>query len=1234
MRILIDLQSVQGCNRNRGIGRYVLNLTQGIIRNRGTHDIHIALSALFPEAIDFIQGIFYGVLPAGNIHVWHASPGVCGGDEANRIRRNIAEAQREAFFASLKPDMVILPSLFEGFGEDHVTSINQYSNLPTAVVLHDLIPLIYKEAYLADPVMAAWYDEKLVQLKDANLLLANSNSSRTEVINCIGFDPDKVVNISAAANSFFHPRETSKSDAEHLNKCYGIKRPFVMYTGGIDWRKNIEGLIRSFAKLPEPLRSAHQLAIVCAIHADERVTLEKYAQAAGLEPDEVIMTGFVSEDDLLTLYNACRVFAFPSWHEGFGLPALEAMQCGKAVIAANTTSLPEVVGRLDVLFDPHDDNDITKKLAHVLEDDAFRAELENYGKMRAAQFSWDATAQRAITAIEDAAKKSPPLNLQEYSQQRKRLAFISPLPPERSGISHYSAELLPNLNKYFEIDVIIDQPIIDNRWIEGNCRQRSIKWFRGNFEEYDRIIYQFGNSAFHQHMFELLEIIPGVVVLHDFFLSGIHSHMGHGVFLRALNKSHGYRAVLERLTSPTPDEAIWKYPTNLAVLQDALGVIVHSEYACNLADQWYGSGASADWKVVPHLRAVSPVNATLRGEARTQLGIPKDALLICSFGYLTSAKLNDRLISAFIQSALLSKNPNVFLVFVGENGGGEFGQKLSNMIMQSNLRDRIRITGWAGEELYTTYLRAADVAVQLRGLSRGESSGTILDCMGHGLATVVNANGAMAEIAQSCVFMLNESFEDSDLTQVLELLAENPALCHEIGMKAQAFIKTAHSPELCAESFVMAIEDFYSQKPSKSFSTIRKFATQSLNESDTLNLSSTLGKNFPPKPRLRQLLVDVSELVNKDVRTGIQRVVRAIIFHWITNPPIGWTIEPVYATHDEIGYYYARSFTSKFLGIDDEWASDDAVDAWPGDIFIGLDLQQEIVSIQCDCLADWHRSGVEVKFVVYDLLPILKPEYFTAVATSNHTRWLDTITMFKGAVCISRTVADELLEWCRANAASRPVPFEVDWFHLGADIRTSCPTSGLPIGAGELLHSLRATLTFLMVGTIEPRKGHQQALTAFEMLWARGVDVNFVIVGKQGWNVEELIERIRQNKELGAHLHWLEHVTDEYLDQIYAASDCLIVASEGEGFGLPLIEAAQHGIRIIARDLPVFKEVAGEHATYFNGAEANDLAEALISWIKAFQDNTIPDSFGMSVLTWQESAAMLLDRLGIKSPST
>jgi glycosyltransferase involved in cell wall biosynthesis len=181
--------------------------------------------------------------------------------------------------------------------------------------------------------------------------------------------------------------------------------------------------------------------------------------------------------------------------------------------------------------------------------------------------------------------------------------------------------------------------------------------------------------------------------------------------------------------------------------------------------------------------------------------------------------------------------------------------------------------------------------------------------------------------------------------------------------------------------------------------------------------------------------------------------------------------------------------------------------------------------------------------------------------------------------------------------------------------------------AEATLIALRARPTLLMVGTVEPRKGHAQALAAFETLWHAGVEANLAIVGKQGWSVELLTERLRSHTELDRRLFWLEGISDEYLEKVYAASSALLAASEGEGFGLPLIEAARRGLPIIARDLPVFREVAGEHAFYFSGLPPEALAKAIETWLALHAEGRAPLSDAMPWLSWAESTRVLTGML-------
>jgi glycosyltransferase involved in cell wall biosynthesis len=1238
MRLVIDLQGAQASNRHRGIGRYSLSLAQGLVRSRDDHEVLIALNGLFADTIEPIRAAFEGLLPKENIRVWTAPAPVSGVDTANDARRQTAELLREQFLASLSPDIVLVTSLFEGLGDDAVTSVGALSRqVPTAAVLYDLIPLIHRDIYLSNPLVNRWYENKLDHLRRADLLLSISASSGQEGLDHLGFDCRQVHNILTAAEAHFTPGTVTAEKRSHLAAQYGLNKPFVMYTGGIDHRKNIEGLIAAYARLSATLRRNHQLTVVCSIQPADRERLLKLAREVGLKEGELILTGFVPEEDLLACYRACKLFIFPSWHEGFGLPALEAMLCGRAVIAANTSSLPEVMGREDALFDPFDIDAIAGKMEHVLRDDAFRTELERHGPTQARQFSWDNTAARAWQALEESVSVLG--EGASVPDRRPRLAYVSPLPPSASGISDYSAELLPELSRHYRIEVIVAQEQVTDAFVCANCPIHDVNWFRRHAHEFDRVLYHFGNSDFHSHMFGLLRDHPGVVVLHDFFLSGIVAHRdvhgeAPGSWPRALLVSHGWPAARARFTAADTADVVWAYPANLEVLQHALGIIVHADYSRQLAHEWYGPGAGTDWGLIPHMR--KPAVNVDRPAARRALGIPEDAFVVCSFGHLGPSKLNHRLIAAWDLSPL-AHDPRCRLVFVGQNHGDDYGADLVRAIRERSGGSSIEITGYADTEAFRHWLAAADVGVQLRTTSRGETSGTVLDCMNYGLATIVNANGSMAELDPSAVWMLSDDFDDRQLAEALTMLHADGQRRRDLGRKGRKVIAGRHAPRSCADMYGEAIEGYYSRAAAAGTAGLLAALaahSPSLPQSEWASLATAIAKNTPPAPRRRQLLLDVSELVKHDVKSGIQRVVRAILLHCMQNPPPGWQVEAVFATAEEDGYRYARRFTCRFLGIPEDWVADEPVETHAGDVFLGLDLQPSVVPRQAAILEEWQRRGVGVHFVIYDLVPVLMPDVFPEGAKEGHHRWLETVSRFDSAIGISRAVADDMHAWLQAYGTRRERPFALGWFHLGGDADSSAPTTGMPAEAAQVLAALDERPSFLCVSTLEPRKGQGQILAALETLWAKGLEANLVLVGKQGWMVEDLVERLNGHPERGKRLFWLAGISDEYLDKVYTASTCLIAASEGEGFGLPLIEAARHKLSIIARDIPVFREVAGENAFYFgDDKDPQVLARAVEAWLALDRAGKAPKSDAMRWLTWAQSAEALLDFVSGRTPA-
>jgi glycosyltransferase involved in cell wall biosynthesis len=945
MRILLDLQACQASSMHRGIGRYSMALALAMARNSGGHDLRIVLNQDYPDTVEALRKAFDGLVPQSHITAFAAPVPAGEVDPRNAWRVQAAERIREHYLASLRPDIVHVASLFEGLGDNVVASVpHGQERFDTAVTLYDLIPLMRKERYLGDPNVAAWYHRKLESLKRAGLLLAISASAREEAIGLLGLPPAGVVNISSAVDAIFRPRELDAAARAALLGRYGLKRPFIMYTGGIDYRKNIEGLLEAYAALPAALRRQYQLAVVCSIQNPDRFRLERLAASLGLAGDDLVLTGFVSDDDLVSLYNCTALFVFPSLHEGFGLPALEAMACGAPVIGSNTSSIPEVIGREDALFDPTSVADISASMARVLGDPARQAALRAHGAVQATKFSWDASAQRAYAAFEEVhARREVGRTVPVAAPVKPRLAFVSPLPPERSGIANYSADLLPELARHYDIELVLAQDDVALPASFDALPRRSLDWFEQHGHAFERIVYQFGNSHFHTHMFALLERHPGVVVLHDFFLggavsSGEDTHPLPNHYCRTLYGAHGYRALIE-------EKAVGRaascdtYPCNKAVLERATGVIVHSTHALALAREWYGPALSAHWRVLPLLR--TEPGEVDRQAARRALGFGPDDFVLCSFGLLAPTKCNERTVAAWIDSTL-GRDPHCHLVFVGDAGPGRFRVALRERIAA---HPRIRITGYASDEQYRAWLAAADAAVQLRTGSRGETSAGVLDCLSFALPTVVNAHGSAAEVPQAACLRLDDAFGDADLRAAFERLHADRGLRERLGAAARAHMRQAHAPAHVGQLYRDAIESF--ERGGAGAAEQRLVAALAGTSSatplpDLLQSAAAIAANRPAHGD-RQLLVDIGA----PAATGSPQA--QLVETLIVRAPAGWRVEPV--RHDGTHYRYARRFALDLIGRADLLLEDAVAEAGQGDVLLALEGEPAVPP-------KWRARGV------------------------------------------------------------------------------------------------------------------------------------------------------------------------------------------------------------------------------------------------------------------------------------
>ncbi len=747
--LILDIQGTQSVlHPDRGIARFVAEHARALMAHPGLVR-GLSLNPLLPFAGHLAPELL-------------ASPGLDWGT-ATSFRR--AQQSGPVAYYVMSP-FELRPAAVETIVSPHALR----ADVPVIVTLYDLIPLVMPEIYLRDEGWERRYRQRLALVRNADLVLAISEHTRQDGIQLLGLAPEQVISIGGGVSSFFCPAGRSSDPMRLIRAALPqIVRPFVLTVGGGDERKNIPRLITAYAGLSSRTRRMHQLVVACSLPPDVQQSWTAHARDQALGADEVVFTNFVSDTVLRALYQAARLFVYPSLYEGYGLPVAEAAACDCPALASNTSSLPEIVDWAEATFDPRDPASIAAKMAEGLGDESFRAELRRRGRARAATHTWTAVAERTVQALD----RLPPPRGRPAQRSRGdlRLALVGPMPPTRSGIADYNARLVVELARRCRLDVFAaHQPVARPR-PDAPCFSPAALGSVISPASYDAIVYTVGNNQHHHQTFDLARRYPGIVWLHDVRLGGQQvtyatDRLGlepQQFVAQKLRELYGERAPAQVVGAYSyADSARFGLGFTAEWLRTARGVLVNSEYAERLVrlDQGPNGPVPPLWRLPFAIPEVQ----------HERTAVDEAPPIIASFGVVDVSKGLDLLVDAL---PLIRSGIPVRLVFVGPIELEDYRGLLLGRAAELGVRDNVHFTDYVAEAEYRRWLYRATCAVQLRVTSNGENSAALADCLSAGLPAVTNLVGASEEYPSGAVVALDPTVSAEQLATVLSELLQD-----------------------------------------------------------------------------------------------------------------------------------------------------------------------------------------------------------------------------------------------------------------------------------------------------------------------------------------------------------------------------------------------------------------------------------------------------------------------------
>ena len=753
-QIIVDCQLLQNSDRQRGMGKYLYSLLAALRETVSEGDniewlflTNSTLPDLLPEDVKVINDLGGSILSLALLTAADR-PEFKDAADINRQRLDAALETHWATAERAKKTVFFIPAQFSS----EIYPVYPTSGTANVMLFHDSIPFLYYRQYFQDHEGKPRrdYAQRFREVYKTDLFVTNSQTTSDDLTIYFGVNQSRMVPIYGAGADRSGLKPSKPKFADDLDG------DFVFMPSGDDFRKNNRVAVKAF----DDLATTTKLVITSRFGAGTKRDLQAISK-------NIVFAGSVTDEEYLWLLDNSRCTFFPTEYEGLGMPALEALERGGIVACSNIPVFLEITQDAFFTFDPSSPTSITETLREVLAlkpgSPKIKQRQKHYGAVLK-KFTWPNTAQAFMSAV---AAVQP-------STTKGKLAIFCPSPSSYSAVGKYAFEVHAELSRLYDIDYYAEDGITVFQPTRPNILEFAANYypaaeFSSRKHQYDRVLYNVGNSEFHIETIMQALTNPAHAIIHDTHLNGIFDYMQRNGFMSAERRE--FEDLLDKKSNAKDSSCV------VSIANNQKQVLVHSQFASQ-AMQVINEGDEERVFRVQHPIGVPLVN------------VRRSAVPIISFAGIISEHKGINLVSAV--SDLPAVKVRVF-------GFGVLGD--SPLLQQTNANVEV-ITDLTDKE-FQDNLRSTDILVNYRIKYNGETSRSTLEAMRYGAVVIVHDVGWYGELPDDTVVKISS---EAEVMNAIQSLLEDPERRARIGAAAKDFLSNEYTFSRYAEQLAVSLE--------------------------------------------------------------------------------------------------------------------------------------------------------------------------------------------------------------------------------------------------------------------------------------------------------------------------------------------------------------------------------------------------------------------------------------------